>query len=206
MPWGTHHGAWDWPLTYAEVYEARLREANAEQAKHTGGMVALYPRTDDALKMAIPGGEPPQDMHVTLAYCGEDVSDLGDPGQLAQRLQEIANTFTVIDARIMGHATFNPDGGDPEDEREQDPCAVYLVSDSDQLPDLHTAVLDAVNQEFSIPRQHLPWIPHITAGYGLDAAQLSFTGPVLLDRIGLAWGGGTHYFPLLGSTTPGYDD
>jgi hypothetical protein len=197
MPWGT--------LGHFSHDPFFFKKADAGQAKSSGAMVALYPRTDEALQMAIPGGEAPQELHVTLAYLGEDVTDLGDPGNLSRALDQVANTFTVITARVMGHATFNPDGGDPEDEREQDQCAVYLVSDNDQLPDLHSAVLDAVNQEFSIPTQHLPWLPHITAGYGIPASELTFTGQVLFDRIGLAWAGRYHFYPLLGSTVGEYE-
>lgn len=181
-----------------------FREANAEAAKQSGGMVALYPRTDDALQMAVPGGEAPQELHVTLAYMGEDVSGQ-DPGGISRELAQIADTYTVITARCMGHATFNPDGGDPDDEREQDPCAVYLISDSDQLPDLHTDVLNAVGQQFNLPRQHLPWIPHVTCGYNISIDQLDFTGQVLFDRIGLAFAGRTHFYPLLGATIGEYE-
>lgn len=169
------------------------RFGDAEQAKSTGGMVALYPRTDDALKMAVPGAEPPQDLHVTLAYLGEDVSSLGDPGQLSLSLSQVADRYGVIEARCMGHATFNPDNGPNGD---MDPCAVYLISDNDQLPDLHKDVLEAANQLVGIATQHAPWIPHMTAGYGLTASQLSYTGPVVFDRISLKWAGQSHDFPL----------
>lgn len=172
--------------------------ADAEQAKSTGGMVALVPRADDAHKLVLPGGEPIDDLHVTLAYLGEDVSDQ-DPGQLQAGVAHIASSFTVITARIMGHAQFNPDGGD---DGTKDPCSVYLVSDSEQLPDLHSQIIELAQHAVNLPVQHQPWIPHITAGYGLDPKQLSYTGPILFDRIQFAFQGSDHFYPLLGSTTP----
>lgn len=183
-------------LRYADAI-AKMRFSDAEQAKSTGGMVALYPRTDYAQQLAIPGGEPPQDMHVTLAYLGEDVSDQ-DPGGISQGLSQIADSFTVIDARVMGHATFNGDGGPDGD---MDPCAVYLISDAEQLSDLHKDVLDLCTQQFNLPQQHLPWIPHLTAGYGIDQDRLDFHGLVLFDRVGFKFAGRSHVFPLLGSTS-----
>lgn len=183
------------------LYTGTVIHADAEQAKSTGGMIALYPRQDDAMKLAVPGGEPPDELHVTLAYLGEDVSGL-DPAPLINGLHSILEPVTVITARVMGHAMFNPDGGDdPEEPKE--PCAVYLVGDSEQIPDLHDSVMDLIEQygiDYPMPAQHKPYIPHITAGYSLPIAELSYTGPVLFDRVGLAFGGNTQFFPLAGST------
>lgn len=176
-----------------------LHLADAEEAKQNGGMIALYPRQDDALKLAVPGGEPPQDLHVTLAFLGDDVSSL-DPSELLHALPGLLDPVTVITARVMGHAFFNPDGGPNGDF---DPCAVYLISDSEQLPELHDDVMDMLNYtlgDFPLPTQHLPYIPHCTAGYGLDIHALTFTGQVLFDRVGLALGPHVQYFPLMGST------
>lgn len=202
MPWGSYDESLVASIRIPHGIHARadalmsLRFADAEQAKSSGGMVALYPTNGAALQMMVPGGEPPQDMHVTLCYLGEDVSDLGDPGGLTRALGQIADSYTAIDARVMGHATFNPDNGP---EGDMDPCAVYLISDSNQLAPLHQDVLAACSQEFATPTQHAPWIPHLTAGYGIDANQLSYTGPITFDRIGLKWAGNSHYYPLLGS-------
>jgi hypothetical protein len=187
MPWGEVLSDTGW-----------LRVADAEQEKSTGGMIALYPRADDAYKLAVPGGEPPEELHVTLAFLGDDVSGI-DPTDLLNQLPQVLDNVTVITARIMGHALFNPDGGDdPEDPKE--PCAVYLVGDSEQLPELHSDIMDLIRGYPSVPEQHVPWIPHVTGGYSLPIDALSYTGPVLFDRVGLAFAGNTKFFPLMGST------
>lgn len=182
----------------------RVVVGNAEQAKKTGGMIALYPRADDAYKMAIPGGEPLENLHVTLAFLGDDVT-ADDPQPLAAVTAGLADTYSVITARIMGHALFNPDGGDPDDEREMDSCAVYLVGDTEELPRLKEDVMSRLRtSQAEIPRQHSPYIPHVTAGYSMPIERLSYTGPVLFDRIGLAFAGTTQYFPLIGATISPY--
>lgn len=203
MPWGGYNQMAHirvpspyWGADQADALMA-LRFGNAEQSKSTGGMVALWPRTDYAEQLHVPGGEPVQDLHVTLCFLGEDVSHLGDPGGVSRAIANIADSFSVINARIMGHATFNPDGGE---DGEKDPCAVYLVSDSDELPEIHKEVLDVCQAQLNIPTQHAPWIPHLTAGYGLDANQLAYVGPVVFDRLGLSFAGTDHYYPLLGSS------
>lgn len=175
----------------------KIRLADAEQAKSTGGMLALYPRPDDAYKLAVPGGEPVEDIHLTLAYLGEDIAGL-DPSALGHAVASIVDNVTVITARIMGYALFNPDGGPDGDK---DPCAVYLVGDSEQIPDLHNDIQHAVEENFpDAPPQHKPFIPHVTAGYGLDITELSYTGPILFDRVGFDFADNVHFFPLMGST------
>ena len=42
----------------------------------TSGMVALVPSADDVDKLAVNGGEDPSELHLTLAYLGDDVSQL----------------------------------------------------------------------------------------------------------------------------------
>jgi 2'-5' RNA ligase len=201
MPWGplpldTHVGR-VFGFGEFQIGNTIHRVADAEQAKSTGGMIALYPRPDDAHKLAVPGGEPVGDIHLTLVYLGEDV--LGtDPSALGQAVASIVDNATVITARIMGYGLFNPDGGP---EGDKDPCAVYLVGDSEQIPELHDNIQYAVEENFlDAPPQHKPFIPHITAGYGLDITQLSYTGPILFDRVGFEFADKSHYFPLMGAT------
>jgi 2'-5' RNA ligase len=180
-----------------QPYPQFIHKADAEVAKQSGGMIALYPRLDDAHKIAVPGGEPIEDIHLTLAYLGEDVGDL-DPSALYHAVATIVDNVTVITARIMGYALFNPDGGADGDK---DPCAVYLVGDSEQIPDLHNDIQHAVEENFpDAPPQHKPFIPHITAGYDLDIANLDYTGPILFDRVGFDFAEENHFFPLMGAT------
>lgn len=191
MPWAE---GWS-TMTYRGVPMRYL--ADAERAKSTGGMIALYPRPDDADQMAVPGGESPEDLHVTLVYLGEDVSGI-DPSALHAAISSLTDPVTVITAKVLGHAVFNPTGGE---DGQSDPCAVYLITDSGQLDDLHSDVLQAAQENIlNLHPQHSPWVPHITAGYDIDPSQLSYTGPILFDRVGLNFAGEDHYFPLMGAT------
>ena len=165
--------------------------ADASAAKATGAMVALYPRGDYARQIAIPTGEPVEDLHLTLVYLGENVS--GSPDTLIQSMSQLADSFTVIDTRVVGTAVFD------------EGAVVYLVGNNSQLPDLHTDTLNACHTSFQVPRQHNPWTPHVTVGYDIDPRQLNYTGTILFDRIGVAVRGRTHYLPLLGATVGAYD-
>ena len=179
-------------------------------AHREGSFVALYPRTDDALQMVVPSGIPQEDLHLTLASFEHAPIGGQNSDALVRALNELADSFTVIVAQVMGHATFNPGGPITPDEGgpygRDEPCTVYIVTDSEQLSDLRDEVLEAARTQLNLPPQHTPWVPHVTAAVHMDARLLSFTGQVLFDRMGLTWQGRTQYFPLLGSTISAYSD
>lgn len=178
----------------AEAYGSWLhRNADAEQAKSTGGMLAIYPTQECAAQLVIPGGEPIEDLHLTLLYFGQDVT--GFPGadqDLARAASSVVNQFGTIEANVFGHAIFNPN--DQVNFRE--PCAVYLVGNSPDFAQLHTFLEQEVGQVWDLSEQHRPWIPHITAGYSRGTDELFYSGPIQFDRIGLEWAGNTTTFPL----------
>lgn len=154
-----------------------------QRQRHTGGMIALIPADPDAL--TVPDGDPADEMHLTLAYLGDDVTDWDEERRAAARAaveSVAAEPADITGARIFGHALLNPDGG-PDGDR--DPCAVHLVGDAPGLTELRARMVDALP---GLPAQHEPFIPHITAGYGVPVDRLTATGPVEFDRIRLALG------------------
>lgn len=170
---------------------------------HTGGMIALIPADPDAL--TVEGGDPAEQIHLTLAYLGDDVAGWPEEGRatLLAEMDELINGDgendlrdpAPIEARVMGHALFNPDGG-PDGDRE--PCAVYLIGDAPRVSNLHRIIRGIVEHKVGVPEQHDPAIFHVTAGYGLDLSALSFTGPVTFDRLRVALGEDVTDFPLGG--------
>jgi hypothetical protein len=167
-----------------------VRLADAAQAEATGELIALYPRAVDAQTLAIPGGEPLENLHLSLVDFGKDVGDSSDV-ELKQRLDALTAAPThPIEAQVFGHAVLNPDLG------PSDAAVVYMVGDSTHLVSLRHQVLQFSEQGFQLPAQHEPWVAHITASYGLSDIFLTYTGPVIFDRIGLSWRGHIDYFPL----------
>ena len=172
--------------------------------------IALYPRTDSALQMAVPGGEPPQELHLPLVTFGENLGGQNLDG-VSRALAELAGSYTVITAQAMGHATFNPEGGANNPDQggpygQREPDTAYLITDSQQLEDLYNDAQDIATTQLALPVQNVPFVPRVTAAHNQSAAYLNFTGEVLFDRVGLAYRGQTHYFPLLGATVGEYSD
>ena len=175
--------------TPASVHPVFAR-ADIEQAKAMGGIVALYPRVDDAQALAIPGGTPPEELHLTLVNYGQDVRGLTDIG-LRRRLNDVVASHPgPVEAQVFGHAVFNPN------DAQRGPSTVYIVGDSPELASLRQQVLSFSQELFEPLAQHEPWVPHVTADYSARETELTYTGTVHFDRIGLRWAGSTTYWPL----------
>lgn len=162
------------------------------------GMIALLPQDPGVLALDKESATPPTQIHLTMVYLGDDVTGW-DPTR-TQLLQEATRTAArtigpPVQARVMGHATFNPDGG-PDGDR--DPCGVYLVGDSDRLTPtrdhLSTVCGNLLGPDY--PTQHEPFLPHMTAGFGMGAGDLTYTGPVVFDRLALVLAGHWTVVPL----------
>lgn len=167
----------------------KLWEIFAAQEDHDAdGMIALIPSVASAAPFVVPGGEPLDELHVTVQYLSEEALPSFDPVTLKSLCDELTG-HGPLQARVMGHATFNPDGGPNGD---MDPCAVYLVSDSPEMERLATII----RQRVPVPEAHAPWLAHMTAGYGMVAGDLRAVGPIVFDRLRLAIGPEVMDFPL----------
>ena len=161
----------------------------ADDAPRTAGMIALVPTAEDAERLAVPSGDDPDKLHLTLVFLGDDVT--GWDGDTVDQLTTDLDAHTTglggpLSARVMGHGHFNPDGGPNGD---MDPCAVYLVGDTSEVPQLRDAVMELLARHgLPVGEQHTPFQPHINGGFGLGPTALSETGPVTFDRLRLALG------------------
>ncbi|MEV6580270.1 2'-5' RNA ligase family protein [Streptomyces sp. NPDC051582] len=129
-----------------------------------GCMIALYPPPELAEELAVEGGLPAEDLHVTVAYLGNaDEVDAEPFNQVAQELAE-RKPFT---GKLAGLARFT--GGDKD-------VLVALV-DSPDLEDLRRDTLDALYERgIEIPRDH-----GYTAHLSLTYLEPEETAP--LDRL-----------------------
>ncbi len=129
-----------------------------KNANHRGVMVALRIPHSAALRVAIPGGEPPEDLHCTIAYLG-DADDL-DPERredLVRRLKAVAATTPPLSGTLTGYGRFR------DEERDQD--VLWVGLDSPDLPALRHRVVQAC-EDAAVPLAGAHgWTPHISLSY-----------------------------------------
>ena len=166
-----------------------------------GVMVALVPTEADAARLAVEGGEPADELHVTLAYLGE-AAGLGVAARqdLIDAVSSAVNGMPVVRGDVFSAAVFNP-GTDST-------CLVLGVGGGD-LDGAHHLITEAVD-DIAAPEQHAPWVAHMTVLYSADVSRLAELtdrmGPVVFDRVRIAVAGQRVDIPLLPEQPDTTDD
>lgn len=189
--------------TWFRLGQAQCPCSLTAAADHSGGMIALMPTPQDAERLALPGGEPQEELHLTLAYLGDgDTMDLWTPEQRAELADSVRmwmGGFSPVQGRVFGSAHWNTD--------TDTPSWVWSVGDGESdhsLSVLHALTLAALERgDFpTVPEQYNPWIPHICAVYSDDPSFLPLLeeklGPVTFDRVRVSLGDQNTDIPLDG--------
>lgn len=153
----------------------------ASAAKHSGAMIALVPSAEDCARLAIDGYEPADVLHTTLVFLGDATNWSPEQRDALEQSVRVLDFTSPLSGTVMGHAQFNPAGNEP--------CAVYLV-EARGLSATQSCTYGAVADNIDLPPIPEPYdtfLPHITAGYGLDASKLTEVGPIRFDRIRLSF-------------------
>jgi len=171
--------------------------AAAETSEHTGAMIALLPTIADQERLAVPGGEDEEELHLTLFYLGD--ANKIPPGMrdhIVMNMQDIARNTSIVDADGFSVNIFNP--------RKTDDSCVVLGCSGDELARLHRRVSDMLSHIDEMPDQYAPWIPHVTLAYSNDSSlpgQLTNrTGPIRFDVLRVVFAGQATDFPLYDGT------
>lgn len=170
---------------------------------HTGAMIALMPTEEDAVRLALEGGETADQLHLTLYYLGDAVDwSAEQQGNLISRVAAAARYLLPVGGRAFGAAQWNP--------ASDEPAWVWNVGNDNDAPgstleDAKYEITYALEDGYDdpeIPQQYTPWSPHICAVYSQDewhqrlAAQV---GPVTFDRVRVAFAGQYTDIPLTGA-------
>jgi 2'-5' RNA ligase len=123
----------------------------------TGAMVALFPDATVAAQLAQPGGEPVDDLHITLAYLGPAANlENGDIDRLKQAVAEFAARTAPISGHISGTGKFTA-GPTP---------VTYASVDLPTLPAARERLIfDLSSVAWLEPSREHGFTPHITLAY-----------------------------------------
>lgn len=168
-------------------------------------MVALIPSEADLDRLALDGGEPRDELHLTLWFLG-DAESIDDDQRVAMRaavgsLHELGDVGP-IEANAFGVAHWNPTSPDSAWVLNVGDVRDETGAVGDSLTYLRDVVMFAVadgTPTFTMPEQHSPWQPHICLAYAsvadLDQLELRL-GELTFDRVRVAFGGDVTDFTL----------
>lgn len=166
-----------------------LTKADAQ----TGAMVALYPSPATALMLAQAGGEPAEELHVTLAFLGS-AADVGDLERLQRAVGGFAATVAPLSGVISGTGTFTA-GPEP---------VTYASVDLSGLPEVRERLVQALCGAGCEPSTEHGFTPHITLAYDARDVQVPNL-PLVFDAITVAVAGQRWSFPLAGVAKAEWD-
>lgn len=175
----------------------------AADGSHTQGcMIALMPTAEGATRLAVPGGEPAEELHLTLFFLGDDAAAYGEDVRAAivDEVTAYAAHLPPVTAKAFGAAHWNGDSwvwsvGDlPSGEGREELLEEYRQTAANAL-----LMADAFPL---VPEQYHPWAAHICAAYSDDPSFLpeleQRLGPVTFDRLRVSFGDEDHDVPLTG--------
>ena len=154
----------------------------------TGAVVSLLPAPDEATRLVVPGAEPVESLHITLAWLGDTDGDPSPQQPYEEAVEAVTGMLATdgtqpIEVDAFAHGVFNPEGFDPD----RDPATVLLMQSAD-LADLQSLVRQTVADLSDFP----VWFPHLTLGYSIapltDEQVAERVGPITFDRVAVAYG------------------
>lgn len=159
------------------------------EPEHSGVMVAVYPDEATAEQIAVPGGDKPDQLHITLAYLGKVTDDVGAgstladaTGRIVAAAQIAAATHEPLTGKVGGIGRF-PDTGDG--------VPVWAPVDVVGLGALRESVVTALTDAGLPVMTDHGFTPHLTLGYNLDMSLIPPLEdvPVSFDKLVVAVGG-----------------
>lgn len=133
---------------------------------HQGLLVALWLEPDAAAACAIPDGEPPEQLHITLCYCPQDTALTEEEwNAVVDTVKQVATDFPALDGAMGGTGRF---GGSLSSDSKD---VGVLLPDVPGLTTLREAIAGALVAIGLTPSMEHGYTPHTTLKY-LDAGEL----------------------------------
>ena len=164
-------------------------------ASGKGVMVALHLDPTFGERIALPGGEPVEELHITLAYLGKGLADVA-LNRVMETVYDLAAQRGPVTADLSGVGRFN--ASSTSDGKD----VIYAVVDSMDITDLRPRLVQELGwKNVPVSRAH-GYTPHVTLAYipsdsptpitRIEPLRLSFT------EIGVSAGDHRIFFPFKG--------
>lgn len=159
-------------------------------APSTGVMVAFWLTPEQSHELVVDGGEPSNELHVTLAYLGK-VSDGIDQGKLLRAVERFAANHDPVVGTISGKGMFNtPDG-----------IAVVGLVDAPGLGEFRVELVKALADEGLSVRTDHDFTPHVTLAYvqtqeEADAIKVPANISIGWQQVAISYGEQDTFFEL----------
>lgn len=194
-----------------ERVEETLRQIRAENVTlvqrrpeilqhHTGMMLAFMLDEATAKQLALPNGEPVNNLHCTLAYLGDMEEQPQDtllrphtsPFKIRAAIPAITSEAYPLAGHITGVGRFNP--------AETDEAALIALVDVPGLTEFRTALVKRVQEAGYFVATNHGYTPHITLQYFNANEDMPVESvpafPLIFDTLCLAVGDDRYYFKL----------
>jgi GNAT superfamily N-acetyltransferase len=155
---------WERVLEEVEAAGRRLGTEKTAGADKEGAMVAIYLPLEE---LAQEGGEPVEDMHVTLLYFEAAAADRDDWEELHPVLEAIANRTPPLEGSVNGFGVFQ-NGED----------VLWAAPSINGLADLRAELARAAEDAGFPVSTTYDWVPHLTLKYGWEGELPRLDGPV----------------------------
>jgi 2'-5' RNA ligase len=170
-----------------------------EDGTHTGIMVAFFLDSSAAQRLALPGGEPVDQLHITLSFLGDSADFTGDTENLKQVLAHFATDEHSLVGETSGIGRFAPQGSDV--------TPIYVSVDVKGLHSLRDRLCTRLISCGYPVNLSFAYQPHITLAYIDASADMPIesvpTIALNLDTLCLVVGDDRTYFDLHGTQPPG---
>lgn len=162
----------------------------ASGADKDGAMVAVFLPEEAGEKIKVKGGEPVDDMHITLAYFVDKQADRDDWDDVVRIVEQIANQTPSLTGSIGGYGVF---------QNEVD--ILWAAPSVPGLAELRHKVVEACNEAgFAVSEDH-GWAPHITLKYDFKGKlpRVDDKIEVDFDALSFARGGEHEHYDFTGA-------
>lgn len=179
-------------------------KANLFQAEgqHTGLLFAVWLDPAQSATLALPGGEQPDQLHLTFCYCG-DANEMSDVqiGRAITAANETAMMFGSLQGQIAGLGRFNAS------ESTEGKDVIYANVDVPGLAEMRHYLASSLEFAGCPPLRNHGYTPHITLGY-IDAGadwpiQRIDTIPIVIDSLWVGVGDRRTEIPFSGPNAYG---